>query len=1360
MVEMKKFRSVVLMAGLLLVMYAGSSALIRQFSDSIGDTYERSVRGEDLDRVDVDLYELEFDPSSFLDELLNSDYFEDALNDLLQNSDLNMDPEQFAESFGDDMEEILSSFSGDSFNTSMFDGLPPEAAAIIMGLPMFYMYDINSATNPINDIDSLLMKVSSYDYYNTSSFEWARSESLDYLSNLALQSDTNDRFVRIKYPTTLSEQVSQYFPYTGMEERILEYTLDSNPDPISSSLKEQMYLGGVNYQAEYDSSYSGETKNVSYEVLYDSTSYSGGIYDGEGALEPGAYTGSDGVVSSCLLGPDGSGSWDNYRSSHTNFDQVVTELETYEEYQNATTSYEIMEAILNYVGGNFTLNYNSQNTPDPGEDPLEHFCQYKESNKPYDFTSLIVALARISGIPARYSSGYKWNSEFESYLGAPYSDPAESGDIAYSYKIGHGHSWTEAFIPNASDDGVWMSFDNRYISDYTPPDLGGDDGTSYFNLKFDDGTGQTFYPDITGYERYDGIDPNLIHTRADVVFNGNPQNGVNVSIVDKTYDDKIIATNTTNSDGFTTFDLDLTDWVSGPHLLNFTMGLGGETYAGNVSIINVLGDVQIFTENAIEPSLVQSNGDTEINTTGYCWDPNMGEPVRNAYVKLTHQKQGNAFRSEFIPPSYDVSDNNGNFTVYADMLGLDQGTYDVFASFNGTFSLEDELAPILDDYPDLSSAFPNQFPGHAANGYTDEITDQVDYIDYNYIGSSYMINGSTYNDYSATGSAPLVLDRTKDYINFSATTWHADNWDSATIKVYDQSEQSPVTSFNTLNGFGSTQYYLGDKPIKNWTAGPHLLTMTWDECPNPASENYSRSIWVFVQAPIEVNLTSDYYYGGDNPANNYSINTGGGGDPFNISGYICDFDTKERLNHTRIHYTVEDQFGVTQDDYLNWSSSGLVETGHNNGDFIKYFKFVSTTPLSAAPVKTRVDFMGFWDGSGGIWDSWFAGWNSQWEGFYLGLRDVSQGDMELNDPTDSSFQAWVDNQPFLSSYDRLTVPIYDAAQKINISSTFKIGGVAQSGATVSLYELTDSSNILIDTTTTDSFGNASFLIEFGAENSTGPHKFLLDLEYTDTVTIEKADKCWIYFNRTKPDAPSFTDVQRTDWVNLTRGESSPIITVEGGFNDTAGRGLLYAQFNAWMKYDGITYGFNEYFTTHTYNYDSATGDFYIEFYPNIDAMLGNWSLIVGFEGWLNIPGSLNGSPSLTYQANGLVQNISSPIMLTVENQPTLTTSWEGDSGSENPEVVDGDDFIVGITQLNMSGTLTYDNGTAISGEDIIIKIYDADGFIDSSTQTTNGTGGYNWENYLVNDEIIYYTVEYAGNHSINTKSVSPITTYY
>ena len=159
------------------------------------------------------------------------------------------------------------------------------------------------------------------------------------------------------------------------------------------------------------------------------------------------YAGADPVVEGCLSGPVSSGTtetWVQYRSANPDFAAVATGLESDPGFMAATNTYSKITAIITYVGNNFQWNPNDPTRPSSGQDPIEWFCQRKSSDRPFEFSSLIVALARTEGISARYVTGYKWNDELAGIYGGT---DTENGLTRYPYRIGNTYTWVEAFIP-------------------------------------------------------------------------------------------------------------------------------------------------------------------------------------------------------------------------------------------------------------------------------------------------------------------------------------------------------------------------------------------------------------------------------------------------------------------------------------------------------------------------------------------------------------------------------------------------------------------------------------------------------------------------------------------------------------------------------------------------------------------------------------------------------------------------------------------------------------------------------------------------------------------------------------------------
>ncbi len=347
-------------------------------------------------------------------------------------------------------------------------------------------------------------------------------------------------------------------------------------------------------------------------------------------------------------------------------------------------------------------------------------------------------------------------------------------------------------------------------------------------------------------------------------------------------------------------------------------------------------------------------------------------------------------------------------------------------------------------------------------------------------------------------------------------------------------------------------------------------------------------------------------------------------------------------------------------------------------------------------------------------------------------------------PASYDFTARLDSTEFSSTLPAADITrIQSSGGSVDISvSLIRDGSTGVDGASVILTDLTNGT--VFYGTTVD--GEYNFTIDYGAGVNPGPHQYHISLYYDDGVVILSGsnyeDYIWVIYNN----APLTCLNSRSDWNEiLAVGDTNQKITITGSLLDPNLLGYHNAELTYWIFDDGssVIDPTGIFTVSLTWNPNSQDGDFTAEISLNgaIDPSLANYSIIIGFDGTL--------SSSLGYNAAVLATN-ATELEFTVFDKPTLTTSYVSDSGS---------DIIVGITRLNITGTLNYSNGTAIAGQDINIEFFNSNGdpVYAHPAISTNSTGDYEILDLLVQWDVAYYIVSYNGDVSKNLDLANPIT---
>jgi hypothetical protein len=948
-------------------------------------------------------------------------------------------------------------------------------------------------------------------------------------------------------------------------------------------------------------------------------------------------------------------------------------------------------------------------------------------------------------------SGYNWNEAINTQIAAqsgglinpdPYPDPTESNRLAYVYRIAHSYTWIEAFIPMGSNSGEWLEFDNAFSTTVPSPE----EMDLEYTLKFE----SDYFPNSNGYPRFDG-GPTTLYTEVNITFNGIAQNGIDVVIKDVTTN-TIIDTITTNSNGIATTSLDISSWVTGPHILNFTSTYSGYEF-GNLSIIDVVEPLDIYVTGFTPINKLVNNTHHLINAVGFAWDPYLNVPVKNAHINITVENEDQP--GVFYTLGNGVQTNqNGNFSITASMLGRNQGNYTVRINFPGVFNISQDINQFNPTIRQaLLGANLDVWPQHAAHApaYVDvvEIFD-VKYTDYNFFEGFFWINNTHTNS-----PLPLVVVDNTGWLNFTASTWQGTSWVTGEIRVFDLTDpdrgsMNPILSFfTTPSGNSSYNHRLSWEWMNYWTVGPHLLRLQWVDSPNPVDSRSYMDLWVFVRGSVYVDQYVDVYNSGSGPMGRYYINSGGGssggGDDVPIGAAIYDSTTNENLTNVRVYYQV-------RDNLWNSHNSTHLELGNFQYDLLspaKYrteiFRFLDTVTPANEPYRTEAYFRGEWVGLG---NGWNPVWNSIWASYFGIPSSVSTGQIYLADPLDAIMSPRLNSVLF---QDIPTTTVRYDGQFVQISCEYRVSGFPKSGVTVYLRDVYNSTQW---STTTDSNGYANFTVYFGFHTNPGAHRYRIYLTDTTSVTFTREAYVWVIYNNTLNIAASRT--WGSPVTNLTAGIGDPqhTITVTGNLLDTHSKPYLYATIKAWVKAGSYSYPANNLLNINI-NYNGNTGAFTITFSAKTGLFAGNYSLIVGFDGTLqSLP---DGGPS--YSEPFLAVN-SSAIMFTVYDKPQLTSSFTFFTAAPPPL---NSTIIPGVTTLNITGSLRYSNNSAIANEYVTVVIRDKNGTVlyTNTSVLTDSFGNFKIENLLIQGywNPDYYTVSYAGNWQENLEPANTITRY-
>ncbi len=1124
----KNIIKVVGLTSLVIGVYMFNSVLIAFITDPTAGDIDRSQQGSETDPWDeVRLDMLTFDPAAYIEALLNSDMFAELspeeqlalLQDMLGEDiaeyleDTEMSPEEFLDTYDEELAGLLESLNGDSFSGDFLDNFDdPALVAVLLAKPMFYAAGSNPS-NPWNDQEDTLFKTKSFDRYDLTTFDWSEG-GLGVDGVLFTEDKPSDEKFHIKAPIIITQEAIATLYSNSPTPRIKTNSIEFDPLNVSTDpdLKSQSYLGGAWAQIEFEAQYVTQMTNISYDLLYDNADYPGlSYYDGLG-LDMADYTALDQEVSGCLNGPfDGTNNvaWTTFRANNPNFNTIASELASYPAFTVATTTYAQMQAIINYIGENFVYNPLGDSRPPDGVEPIEWFSQSRESQYPFEFSSLSVALARLNGISSRYVTGYKSNEMLTASLGfESFYDPIDEL-LYYPYLVGNIQTWVETFVPTTSTEGDWVPFDMVFsalpVIPESPEDV-------KFNLRYND---VGYYPDFAGYERFDEFDvANTLDIELTYEFNNDTMGSQPITLYDVTYDE-VLDTGYTDINGQITFTLNLDEITVGAHVLNVTTEYYGFPL-NNITIINILDDIEIVTNFDNTYTIASPDTPQMQLVSGYALDVYTGDHVANVELNFTGLKLATEF--EPVPAAFPVDPNgtitvqSGDFSSWATVPGYiaaDWGSqYTIYTNFYGIIDVAADIAKFDPMFQTFFSFLPStRIPAHFTAGYTSVKDTSFWMYNDEYYEYDFYLNTTRYahNTTIPTYDDPVIYGARADLVlNFTAVVWEGYNYSSgAQINIYDHTEGNRlVTSFLTnADGYGTLNYDISGDPATDWTAGPHLLEMSWSGAPNPVAYSF---FYVVITEPVIVDQTSEFFTGGTaglpTKDNVYFINNGF--DPYDnltVTGTMRDIATNEDIENYAIHYRVIDKNGVAWSD--SFLQNGLVDeaVGAPSTGYDETFNFHNVSSIPLSPFRTDVSFAGIFFGGPG----WNNSWNAMWAPYYqvlLTTNDSSDGIIELLNPTTYAFDTKFNDVAITTINATIPVPnrLYGVLDPMNFSCVFLNDSIPLSGANITLHNVNSNETLYA---TTNGLGEASFVVKFGPGNITGLNKFLFSSSYDDGTYV-------------------------------------------------------------------------------------------------------------------------------------------------------------------------------------------------------------------------------------------------------------------
>ncbi len=496
--------------------------------------------------------------------------------------------------------------------------------------------------------------------------------------------------------------------------------------------------------------------------------------------------------------------------------------------------------------------------------------------------------------------------------------------------------------------------------------------------------------------------------------------------------------------------------------------------------------------------------------------------------------------------------------------------------------------------------------------------------------------------------------------------------DGEWVYFYDGTQDNFfIGSAQTIGGFAQVFYNT------NWntTAGPHLIYATWNN-----KFNFS---YFILDAPISVNL--------DICPQPTEINRSGTiGRNFWIHGYLNDSFNGNTIKFSQIEVRLYDPADVSF--YLNEPRfTQLGETGEIN----LFYTVSPSTPAKNYTLQVRFD--GIFIYANPFYPQFFN------LNFLGNMTDSANGffDLKVIDPDDIDIFFFIDGNPTLSFYWNGAPPeSYNGGEMINFSVYITQGGPPVNSGTVSF----------TDVYTGDPLGTQPVVLGYASilANSTTWHAGLhrIKAQWSGSASFNTT---YIVINKTVSIFSSIdtSSILRNvdifsvsgtvqEGVVLLRGLRVNLILLDGTFNDVSG--YLVPPPPRTLTTDNAGY----------YQFVSSI---------NLNCPQGQYYINISFTGDIDAPG--------IWMTNFMIHNSSIliPINITAGTN-IIENTWYTDYDFIYPEY--SDRWIINDT-LHVIGTLTWDNGSVMSGMyvNVTVKLLDGTIIAYNDTVQTDISGVFN-----------------------------------
>ncbi len=540
-----------------------------------------------------------------------------------------------------------------------------------------------------------------------------------------------------------------------------------------------------------------------------------------------------------------------------------------------------------------------------------------------------------------------------------------------------------------------------------------DDNQKVFNLDVD----STYFQEDTFHKDRDtdSMTFNVYLEQAGIpVINGQ------VQIRDKTYDDYILGTLTTNSFGLSsmmyTLSSDYNHWRAGVHeLYGYWVGTGRL----NQSFYLIVDESMEIILTSVTPDLINRTGGGQMtfDVDGYLWDSGVADYVRYGYVGVQMRQGPTDYTSSLTgDPTYMNVGGNGQFSAtYGVNPATPIGIYDIYVGFGGDWQLINSRNQLISDPAFTDADGPESL---TINDPTDIIIEM--WIDYTPTQGSYF------------GTAPYY--NRNDVVRIDVRVWEGLGIKtSALVTLRDETLGINLDSAITNSTGGASFFVTLDS---THVAGLNLLSVSHNTI-----KNYTQ---VFLDDAMYVDLVST-------PSATSIRNSG----QVTISGYVRDSLNDEIVTGAGIQLYVRD-FGGTDrtGDITTWllgTPGSYIISDQTTG----LFTFVWRMPISFHGVYRITAYF-----TGDQQDYSIQCPGSNFDG---GLADLSS----------ESLQTVYADVSLTATY---SPQILYAGQPVYVDGTLTYdNSTALTGVTV-IIKFYDSSSTLLysDTATTDGLGNFSY----------------------------------------------------------------------------------------------------------------------------------------------------------------------------------------------------------------------------------------------------------------------------------------------